>query len=103
MEGHDEAETSFEVTSALLGVQIRTDGSGLHKVFDSHGGLANHPHFSPDREAIVFTSDFAGTVPPIHLPVPLAESYVLSAYRRCRDEGCKMMIWIVKHSGHDAN
>ncbi|CAL8471581.1 g11123 [Coccomyxa elongata] len=39
---------------------IRTDGSGLHKVFDSHGGLANHPHFSPDREAIVFTSDFAG-------------------------------------------
>lgn len=59
----------------LLGVQIRTDGSGLHKVFDSHGGLANHPHFSPDRESVVFTSDFAGMVPPIYLPIPL-ESFI---------------------------
>ena len=55
------------LTSVLLGVQIRTDGSGLHKVFDSHGGLANHPHFSPDRGSVVFTSDFAGTIPPLYL------------------------------------
>ena len=39
---------------------MRPDGSGLHKVFDSHGGLANHPKFSPDSKSIVFTTDFAG-------------------------------------------
>ena len=39
---------------------MRPDGSGLRKVFDSHGGLANHPKFSTDLQRIVFTSDFAG-------------------------------------------
>ena len=44
--------------------QVRPDGSGLRRVFDSHGGLANHPKFSPkftpEAGRIVFTSDFAG-------------------------------------------
>ena len=43
---------------------MRPDGSGLRRVFDSLGRLANHPDFSPEStpEAarIVFTSDFAG-------------------------------------------
>ncbi len=43
-----------------LRTQVRPDGSGLHKLFDSHGGLANHPKFSPDAKRIVFTSDYAG-------------------------------------------
>ena len=45
-------------------MQVRPDGSGLHRIFDSHGGLANHPKFSPkftpEAGRIVFTSDFAG-------------------------------------------
>ena len=44
--------------------QVRPDGSGLRRVFDSHGGLANHPKFSPkftpEAGRIVFTSDHAG-------------------------------------------
>ncbi|CAL5224175.1 g6815 [Coccomyxa viridis] len=43
---------------------VRPDGSGLRRVFDSHGGLANHPKFSPkftpEAGRIVFTSDYAG-------------------------------------------
>lgn len=50
--------------SLVHNVQVRTDGSGLRRVFNSHGGLANHPKFSPkvtaDEGRIVFTSDFAG-------------------------------------------
>ena len=48
----------------LLVAQVRPDGSGLRRVFDSHGGLANHPKFSPkftpEAGRIVFTSDYAG-------------------------------------------
>ena len=48
----------------VLTTQVRPDGSGLRRVFDSHGGLANHPKFSPkftpEAGRIVFTSDFAG-------------------------------------------
>ena len=40
--------------------QIRPDGSGLRKLYDSHGGLAAHPHFSPDSQRIVFTCDCSG-------------------------------------------
>ncbi len=38
---------------------IRPDGGGLRKLWDSAGGLAAHPHFSPDSQHIVFTSDVA--------------------------------------------
>ena len=48
----------------LTAAQVRPDGSGLRRVFDSRGGLANHPKFSPkftpEAGRIVFTSDFAG-------------------------------------------
>ena len=48
----------------MFGAQVRPDGSGLRRVFDSHGGLANHPKFSPkftpEAGRIVFTSDYAG-------------------------------------------
>ncbi len=48
----------------MLAAQVRPDGSGLRRVFDSHGGLANHPKFSPkftpEAGRIVFTSDYAG-------------------------------------------
>ena len=40
--------------------QMRPDGSGLRKLYDSHGGLAAHPHFSPDSQRIVFTCDCSG-------------------------------------------
>lgn len=43
--------------------QIRPDGSGLRKLFDSAGGLSAHPQFSPDSQRIVFTSDHAGAWP----------------------------------------
>lgn len=42
---------------------IRPDGKGLRKLWDSAGGLAAHPHFSPDSQHIVFTSDVAGARP----------------------------------------
>ena len=47
-------------TLARMLRQIRPDGSGLRKLYDSHGGLAAHPHFSPDSQRIVFTCDCSG-------------------------------------------
>lgn len=48
--------------------QIRPDGSGLRKLYDSHGGLAAHPHFSPDSQRIVFTCDCSGAARPKTAP-----------------------------------
>ncbi|KAG0562975.1 hypothetical protein KC19_9G186400 [Ceratodon purpureus] len=49
---------------------IHPNGTGLHMLLDTGiGGLAMHPHFSPDGKKIVFTSDWAGvSAEPITFP-----------------------------------
>lgn len=86
--------------------QVRPDGSGLHRVFDSHGGLANHPKFSPkftpEAGRIVFTSDFAGySAEEIALPhqfQPYGDLFSINIdgtdLRRLTHGGCRLLILI---------
>ena len=50
---------------------IKPDGSGLQKLIGG-GGRNNHPHFSPDGQWVVFTSQRAGySAEEISLPFPV--------------------------------
>ncbi|KAK9841981.1 hypothetical protein WJX81_002642 [Elliptochloris bilobata] len=63
MSSRDNATGAASAANMDLGYDLflmRPDGTGLRKLFDSHGGVSAHPHFSPDSQRIVFTSDHAG-------------------------------------------
>ncbi|CAN0892277.1 Tol-Pal system protein TolB [Linum grandiflorum] len=52
---HDPGSGSFAI------YLIHPNGTGLRKLVESGaGGRCNHPYFSPDGKAIVFTTDYAG-------------------------------------------
>ena len=94
---------------SLLIAQVRPDGSGLRRVFDSHGGLANHPKFSPkftpEAGRIVFTSDFAGySAEEIALPhqfQPYGDLFSINIngtdLRRLTHGGCRLLKTTYSH------
>jgi hypothetical protein len=62
---------------------VHPNGTGLHMLLDTGlGGLAMHPHFSPDGKKIVFASDWAGvSAEPISVPhqyQPYGEIFVIN-------------------------
>ena len=62
---------------------IHPNGTGLHMLLDTgYGGLAMHPHFSPDGKKIVFVSNWAGvSAEPIAFPhayLPFGTIFVIN-------------------------